>query len=91
VGAAARRWLGMTGKSSIRPPDPCCFVVFGASGDLTHRLLIPALYNLAVGGLLPEPFSLAGVARDDVPSEAFRTTSARRFMPAARTSWRSAA
>jgi glucose-6-phosphate 1-dehydrogenase len=34
--------------------------------------LIPALYNLAVGGLLPEPFSLGGVARDDVPSEAFR-------------------
>jgi glucose-6-phosphate 1-dehydrogenase len=72
VGAAARRWLGMTGKSSVRPADPCCFVVFGASGDLTHRLLIPALYNLAVGGLLPEPFSLVGVARDDVPSEAFR-------------------
>jgi glucose-6-phosphate 1-dehydrogenase len=72
VGAAARRWLGMTVKSSVRPADPCCFVVFGASGDLTHRLLIPALYNLAVGGLLPEPFSLVGVARDDVPSEAFR-------------------
>jgi glucose-6-phosphate 1-dehydrogenase len=63
---------GMTDKSSVRPADPCCFVVFGASGDLTRRLLIPALYNLAAGGLLPEPFSLVGVARSDVPSEAFR-------------------
>lgn len=61
----------MTGKSSVRGADPCCLVVFGASGDLTHRLLIPALYNLAAGGLLPEPFSLVGVARGDMPSEAF--------------------
>ena len=42
--------------TSVRPADPCCFVIFGASGDLTHRLLIPALYNLAVGGLLPDAF-----------------------------------
>ena len=45
------------------PADPCTFVIFGASGDLTHRLLVPALYNLAAGGLLPEAFPIIGVAR----------------------------
>ena len=43
--------------ASVRTPDPCSFVIFGASGDLTHRLLMPALYNLAAGGLLPAAFS----------------------------------
>jgi len=58
--------------TSVRPADPCCFVIFGASGDLTHRLLIPALYNLAVGGLLPDPISIIGVGRTAVSSEDFR-------------------
>jgi glucose-6-phosphate 1-dehydrogenase len=53
--------------------DPCCFVIFGASGDLAHRLLIPALYNLAVRGLLPEAFAIIGVARAEKSAEAFRT------------------
>jgi len=48
-----------------RPADPCCLVIFGASGDLTHRLLVPALYNLEVSGLLPEAFALIGVARSE--------------------------
>src|SRR5215472_10240028 len=52
--------------------DACCFVIFGASGDLTHRLLLPALYNLAAGGLLPEAFSIIGVARADISDAAFR-------------------
>jgi len=55
-----------------RPADPCSFVVFGASGDLTHRLLLPALYNLAAGGLLPETFAFVGVARADLGDEALR-------------------
>lgn len=54
-----------------RPADPCCLVIFGASGDLTHRLLLPALYNLAVDGLLPEAFALIGVARTPSSNEAF--------------------
>jgi glucose-6-phosphate 1-dehydrogenase len=58
--------------TSVRPADPCCFVIFGASGDLTHRLLILALYNLAVGGLLPDPISIIGVGRTAVSSEDFR-------------------
>ena len=37
-----------------KKPDPCCFVIFGVTGDLTHRLVIPALYNLAESGLLPD-------------------------------------
>ena len=43
--------------------DNCCFVLFGVTGDLTHRLVIPALYNLAAGNLLPENFCLVGIAR----------------------------
>ena len=58
--------------TSARPADPCCLVIFGASGDLTHRLLVPALYNLAEAGLLPKAFALIGVARSEFTSEAFR-------------------
>jgi glucose-6-phosphate 1-dehydrogenase len=58
--------------TTARPADPCCLVIFGASGDLTHRLLIPALYNLAVAGLLPDAFALIGVARSESSSTAFR-------------------
>jgi glucose-6-phosphate 1-dehydrogenase len=61
-----------TVATTARPPDPCCLVIFGASGDLTHRLLLPALYNLGVSGLLPEAFGLIGVGRSASTSEAFR-------------------
>ncbi len=61
-----------TAMTSARPADPCTLVIFGASGDLTHRLLVPALYNLAASGLLPEAFALIGVARSGSTSEAFR-------------------
>src|SRR5271166_1482056 len=43
------------------PPGPCAMVIFGASGDLTRRLLVPALYNLARTGLIPEHFVIIGV------------------------------
>jgi len=63
----------MTQKTATaRPADPCCLVIFGASGDLTHRLLMPALYNLAATGLLPQAFALIGVGRSEFSSEAFR-------------------
>ena len=61
-----------TATTSARPADPCSLVIFGASGDLTHRLLVPALYNLAASGLLPDAFALIGVARSASTSEAFR-------------------
>ena len=55
-----------------RLPDPCIMVIFGASGDLTHRKLIPALYNLAYDGLLPPGFSVVGYARRPYTDEEFR-------------------
>ncbi|HUC48159.1 MAG TPA: glucose-6-phosphate dehydrogenase [Xanthobacteraceae bacterium] len=63
---------GKTAATSARQADPCSFVIFGASGDLTHRLLVPALYNLAASGLLPEAFAVIGVARSPSTSETFR-------------------
>jgi glucose-6-phosphate 1-dehydrogenase len=55
-----------------RRADPCAFVIFGAAGDLTKRLLLPALYNLAAGRILPDPFAVVGVARGDMSADAFR-------------------
>src|SRR6516164_1365179 len=44
-----------------RPADPCAMVIFGAHGDLTKRLVVPALYNLSRTKVLPENFALIGV------------------------------
>jgi glucose-6-phosphate 1-dehydrogenase len=52
-----------------RSPDPCALVVFGASGDLTHRKIFPALYSLALRGLLPERFGVVGVARTEMTTK----------------------
>jgi len=52
-----------------KKPDPCSFVIFGVTGDLTHRLVIPALYNLAAGNLLPDKFCVVGVARKGMSSD----------------------
>ena len=54
-----------------RAADPCALVIFGASGDLTRRKLVPALYNLLLDDLLPERFAVVGVARSDMSDEAF--------------------
>jgi glucose-6-phosphate 1-dehydrogenase len=53
-------------------PDPCTLVIFGATGDLTHRKLVPALYNLAADGVLPPAINVVGFARRDKTSEVFR-------------------
>jgi glucose-6-phosphate 1-dehydrogenase len=58
--------------TTAKPADPCTFVIFGSSGDMAHRLLVPALYNLAAAGLLPDCFALVGVARGDSTEQAFR-------------------
>jgi glucose-6-phosphate 1-dehydrogenase len=55
-----------------KKPDPCSFVIFGVTGDLTHRLVIPSLYNLASADLLPERFCVVGVARKGTSSEDLR-------------------
>ncbi len=52
--------------------DPCIMVIFGATGDLTKRKLIPALYNLAKSKLLPANFAIIGFAYDDLTTEVFR-------------------
>ena len=54
-------------------PEPCTLVIFGATGDLTHRKLIPALYNLAAEGALPPAITIIGFARREKTSEQFRT------------------
>src|SRR5215831_20238271 len=56
---------------------PCVMVVFGASGDLTARKLIPALYNLLKARLLPRSFAVLGVAHDDLSEADFRTKAMR--------------
>ena len=60
--------------STAKRPDPCAFVLFGPTGDLTHRLVIPALYNLAKDGLLPEPFCLAAIVRKPIEVAELRKT-----------------
>src|SRR5579864_6157485 len=55
-----------------RTADACAVVIFGASGDLTRRKLMPALYNLAWGRLLPGGFAVVGVARRDKTEASFR-------------------
>jgi len=55
------------------PAPPCTLVIFGASGDLTHRLLMPALYNLARAGSLDPGFRVIGVSRRPMTDEQFRT------------------
>jgi glucose-6-phosphate 1-dehydrogenase len=59
-------------SSKKRKPDPCSFVIFGATGDLTHRLVLPALYNLAAADLLPEKFCVVGVARNGMSNDDMR-------------------
>jgi glucose-6-phosphate 1-dehydrogenase len=54
------------------PPGPCTMVIFGAGGDLTKRKLIPAIYNLAKGNLLPEKFAIVGVSVENFATDEFR-------------------
>jgi glucose-6-phosphate 1-dehydrogenase len=60
------------GLSLRRNPDPCVLVIFGASGDLTHKKLMPALYALMLRRLLPARFAVVGVARTEGDDDVFR-------------------
>ncbi len=69
------------GHPGVAPPrpgppprctDPCALVIFGASGDLAHRKLAPALFHLGRDGLLPEHFAIVGFSRRPENSEALR-------------------
>jgi glucose-6-phosphate 1-dehydrogenase len=55
-----------------RPPDPCTVVLFGATGDLAHRKIVPALFALARAGDLPSPFGIVATSTSVGPAEAYR-------------------
>ncbi|HEY5769177.1 MAG TPA: glucose-6-phosphate dehydrogenase [Terrimicrobium sp.] len=60
------------GLSSRTMPQPCAVIIFGATGDLTHRKLVPAIYNLAADGALPPAVTVVGFARRDKSDDVFR-------------------
>jgi glucose-6-phosphate 1-dehydrogenase len=62
----------MSMQSHKSPPPPCAIVIFGANGDLTRRLIVPALYNLARTHLLPRSLSLIGVDHNKKTSEEWK-------------------
>src|SRR5688500_18822837 len=55
------------------PIHPTTLVIFGGTGDLAHRKLLPAIYNLAHEGSLPERFNLIAVSRSEIPTDEYRT------------------
>jgi glucose-6-phosphate 1-dehydrogenase len=54
--------------------EPCTLVILGAAGDLTRRKLLPALWNLALDGMLPASFAVVGFSRRELSDEAFRAS-----------------
>ena len=66
------RTMGADAPETSAPSQPAVMLIFGASGDLTKRLLVPALYNLACDGLLTEKFALLGTAMDPLTTDSFR-------------------
>ena len=60
------------GLSTKALPQPCAVVIFGATGDLTHRKLVPALYNIAADGEMPPAVAVVGFARRPKTDEEFR-------------------
>jgi len=66
----------LQGLSKHRGAPPTIVVIFGASGDLTARKLIPAVFNLAVDNLLPADFFLVGYGRTAIPDDEFRKLAA---------------
>jgi len=62
----------LAGLGVRRTPEPCAIVIFGASGDLTQRKLLPALYSLTANRLLPHEFGVVGVGRTELTDAEFR-------------------
>ena len=59
-------------KAKFSPPGPTALVIFGASGDLAHRKLLPALFHLFHEGMLPASFAIVGYARTSMSDDEFR-------------------
>ena len=77
--------MNITHPAHGGPSGPCLMIVFGATGDLTKRLLLPSLYNLAQTKLLPEKFAILGFSFDKIDTGAFREhvgKSLAEFLPA---------
>ncbi len=70
---AAPSYLSQGSAARAQLIEPATFIIFGASGDLTHRKLIPALYNLACSSMLPPDFKIIGFAVTPMDDGAFRT------------------
>jgi glucose-6-phosphate 1-dehydrogenase len=70
-----------------RIPEPCALVIFGVTGDLSRKKLIPALYDLANRGLLPPGFVVLGFARRDWGDGDFETIAKQAAQKHARTTW----
>ncbi len=68
--------LDLEPRSSVAAADPCAIVIFGASGDLTRRKLIPALFELAACGSLARRFAIIGFARSEMSDAAFQDSAA---------------
>jgi glucose-6-phosphate 1-dehydrogenase len=71
-----------------RIPEPCALVIFGVTGDLARRKLLPAVYDLANRGLLPPGFVVVGFARRQWDDAAFTTVARQAIEQHARTPWR---
>ena len=61
-----------SGTQEEKMPEPCIMVIFGASGDLTKRMLIPSLYELFLDDLLPENFTVVGYSRKEMDTASFQ-------------------
>ncbi len=62
----------VAGQAAPRPAGPCTVVIFGSTGDLAKRKLLPALFNLARRGVLPDRFKVVGVGRHPMDHESYR-------------------
>jgi glucose-6-phosphate 1-dehydrogenase len=70
--ASVQPWCAGEQASGAKPAPPCTVVIFGAGGDLTQRLLVPALYNLSCWGLLPDQLAIIGIGRTLRGADVFR-------------------
>src|SRR5215470_8937374 len=69
---ARKAQVAASPRRQLATAAPCAMVIFGAGGDLTKRLVVPALYNLAHAKILPENFALIGVNRGQGTAESWR-------------------
>jgi glucose-6-phosphate 1-dehydrogenase len=73
IGGVARLEEAPSPFGGERHPDPCSLVIFGVTGDLTHRKLMPALYDLACNGVLPFGTTIVGYGRQEFSDDEFRS------------------